>query len=246
MNRLAGRVAFVTGGARGIGAGIVDAFMSEGARVVSFDLDGPDEPREGVVELTGSVSSREEIGNAVGDCVRRCGRLDVAVCNAGVLRYAPILELDDATWKAHVDVNLTGVFLTAQVAAHAMADAGRGGSIIITSSTVADVPAKTQGHYSAVKAGAQMLGRAMAWELGEHRIRVNSISPGWVETRFTEDYLAEPASREAVERTIPLGEVSQPSDIAAAAVFLASDESRHVTGANLKVDGGVVIGRDKT
>jgi NAD(P)-dependent dehydrogenase (short-subunit alcohol dehydrogenase family) len=246
MTRLNGLAALVTGGAHGIGRGIAEAYLREGARVVTLDPEPPDDSLEGVLEVTGSAARRADVEAAVAASIERFGGLDVVVCNAGVLRYVPILELDDATWQAHVDVILTGTFLTAQVGARAMVTAGTGGSIIVMTSTVADVPAKAQGHYSAVKAGAQMLAKAMAWELGESGIRVNAIAPGWVETRFTADYLADSSSRAAVERTIPLGRVAQPQDIANAAVYLASDESSYVTGAVLKVDGGVVLGRDKT
>jgi NAD(P)-dependent dehydrogenase (short-subunit alcohol dehydrogenase family) len=246
MNRMTGKTALVTGGARGIGRGIATAFLREGANVATLDLEESPDPLDGVLELIGSAARRADVEAAVTTTVERFGRLDVAVCNAGVLRYVPILELDDATWQAHVDVILTGTFLTAQITARAIAAGGSGGSIIVMTSNVAEVPAKTQGHYSAVKAGAQMLAKAMAWELAELGVRVNSIAPGWVETRFTADFLAAPDSRAAVERTIPLGRVGQPSDIAEAAVYLASDESSYVTGAVLTIDGGGLLGRDKT
>jgi NAD(P)-dependent dehydrogenase (short-subunit alcohol dehydrogenase family) len=246
MNRLDGKTALVTGGARGIGCGIAEAFRREGANVAVLDLDRADPPLDDVLALVGSAARRADLDAAVATTIARFGGLDIVVCNAGVLRYVPILELDDDTWQQHVDVILTGTFLTAQIAARAMVEAGTGGSIIVMTSTVADVPAKTQGHYCAVKAGAEMLMKAMAWELGEHGVRVNAIAPGWVDTRFTADYLGEPASRAAVERTIPLGRVAQPGDVADAAVYLGSDESSYVTGIVLKVDGGVVLGRDKT
>jgi NAD(P)-dependent dehydrogenase (short-subunit alcohol dehydrogenase family) len=245
MSRLEGKVALVTGAARGIGRGIAEAFQREGARVATLDLEALERPLEGALELTGSVASRADVEAAVAACVEQLGGLDVAVCNAGVLRYAPFLELDDATWQAHLDVIMTGTFLTAQVAARAMAQSG-GGSIVVITSTVADVPAKTQGHYCAAKAGAEMLSKSMAWELADRCIRVNAIAPGWVDTRITADYLGKADARAAVERTIPLGRVALPGDVAAAAVFLASDESSYVTGTSIKVDGGVVLGRDKT
>jgi 3-oxoacyl-[acyl-carrier protein] reductase len=246
MNRMEGKTALITGGARGIGRGIAEAFRREGANVATLDLERGAEPLDGVLELVGSAALRPDVEAAVAMTVARYGSLDVTVCNAGTLRYVPFLELDDATWQAHVDVILTGTFVTAQVAARAMVSGGAGGSIIVMTSNVAVVPAKTQGHYSAVKAGAQMLAKAMAWELAECGVRVNAIAPGWVETRFTADYLAEPESRAAVERTIPLGRVGQPRDIADAAVYLASDESSYVTGAVLTIDGGGLLGRDKT
>lgn len=240
------RGVLVTGGARGIGRAIVEAFIAAGDSVVSLDLAHPEpssEPR--LIQLDGSVTDRGALEAAARTAVERAGSLDVAVCNAGVARYVPFLDLDDKTWQEHIDVDLTGAFRTGQIAARTMSD-GAGGCIVMITSISAERPSRTQGHYCAAKAGVQMLAQAMAWELAEHRIRVNTVGPGWVETRLTSDYLANSTLRREVEATIPLGRVAQPSDIADAVMYLASPAASYITGAHLRVDGGLIIGKDKT
>ena len=247
--RLAGESALITGAGHGIGRQIATTFAAEGAQVVAFDLDGQALDRfaaeQGgtVTAVRGDVSSRADIERAVELAIRVFGKLDIAVCNAGLNRYRPFLELDDETWQAHLKVDLTGVFLTAQVSARAML-AGAGGSIIVITSAGAAIPSRTQSHYCAAKAGARMLAQAMAYELSTSGIRVNTIEPGWVETRLTADYLQDPALRSEVEATIPLHRIGQPEDVAQVALFLA-DGSRAVTGAHLLMDGGLTVGRDK-
>jgi NAD(P)-dependent dehydrogenase (short-subunit alcohol dehydrogenase family) len=247
--RLTGESALITGAGHGIGRQIATTFAAEGAQVVAFDLDGQALDRFAaehggtVTAVRGDVSSRADIERAVELAIRLFGKLDIAVCNAGLNRYRPFLELDDETWHAHLNVDLTGVFLTAQVAARAML-AGAGGSIIVITSAGAAIPSRTQSHYCAAKAGARMLAQAMAYELSTSGIRVNTIEPGWVETRLTADYLQDPALRSEVEATIPLHRIGQPEDVAQVALFLA-DGSRAVTGAHLLMDGGLTVGRDK-
>lgn len=252
--RLSGRTAVVTGGARGIGRAIAELFAEHGARVVVLDIDPLDaetgHPSGSLLAVNGSVTSRESVHAAVQLAVQNTGRLDIMVCNAGVLHYEPFVSLSSEVWQSHLDVDLTGVYLAAQEAAISMSAIPRSGSdtssIIVVTSISAEMPSKTQSHYAAAKAGAQMLSQALAWELGDQGIRVNSIGPGWVETRLTEDYLSAELIRADVEATIPLGRVGQPADVANAALFLASDESSYVTGAHIRIDGGLIIGKDKT
>lgn len=251
---LAGRTALVTGASRGIGAAITERFAACGVKVAALDVDDVVTPHlyasSLIRRIRGSVNSREDVRSAIEDATRGSRPLDIVVCNAGFLRYQPFLELDDETWQRHVDVDLTGVFITAQEAARTMTarPTGRrnGSSIIVVTSISAEMPSVSQGHYAAVKAGAQMLAKAMAWELGPYGIRVNSVGPGWVETRLTSDYLAEPNMRTQVEATIPLGRVGQPEDIANAVAFLTSDEAEYITGAHIRIDGGLILGKDKT
>jgi NAD(P)-dependent dehydrogenase (short-subunit alcohol dehydrogenase family) len=239
------KVALVTGASRGIGAGITQRLLRDGYAVVGVDLDPPDfEPTGLFTFLQGSVSRRETAEQAVRSAIADFGRLDLTVCNAGYLQYQPFLDLADEVWQRHVDVDLTGVFLTAQVSARAMAQQG-GGVILVVTSVSAESPSRTQGHYCSVKAGAQMLALSMAWELGPMGIRVNSIGPGWVDTRLTSDYLSTPALRAEVERGIPLGRVGTAEDIASTVAFLASDEASYITGAHVRIDGGLIIGKDK-
>jgi 3-oxoacyl-[acyl-carrier protein] reductase len=245
---LVGRSALVTGAAHGIGRQIARTFVAEGARVVAFDLDREALDRlaadhgHNVAAVQGDVAKRADVERGIQAALDAFGGLDIAVCNAGVNRYKPFLDLDDETWHAHINVDLTGVFLTAQIAARAMR-AAQGGHIIVITSAGAEIPSRTQSHYCAAKAGARMLAQSMAYELGASGIRINTIQPGWVETRLTADYLHDPTLRSEVEATIPLCRVAQPEDIAQAALFLA--EGKSVTGTHLLIDGGLTVGRDK-
>ncbi len=249
---LEGRTAVVTGGSRGIGLAVAESLAQAGARVVVLDLDRPDEKvtTSDIHFVEGSVTDEVDVRQAIAVATEGTNLLDIMVCNAGFLKYESFTELSRETWQSHVDVDLTGVFVSAQEAARAMRPASgerkSTASIVVVTSISAEMPSRTQGHYASVKAGAQMLSQAMAWELGEHGIRVNSVGPGWVETRLTSDYLTDHRSRCEIEATIPLGRVGQPADIANAVLFLASDKSSYVTGAHLRVDGGLIIGKDKT
>ena len=247
--QLDGRVALVTGGARGIGRQIVERFLAEGASVIAIDVD--EEVRRAnealpqhsdrLSSLVADVASRDEMHAAVQYAVDRYGALDIAVCNAGFSKNIAFLELTDDDWCAHLDVVLTGVFITAQEAARTMVGARRGSIIVITSIN-ADRPAVGTAHYSAAKAGAFSLVETMALELGPLGIRVNAIAPGCVDTRMSADYLRDPDRRRRTERSIPLGRAAQPRDIAGVALFLASDESSYITGISVRVDGGLLIG----
>ena len=250
---LSDKHALVTGGGRGIGRGIALALAGAGARVTVADCDAP-VAAEVVAELPSGcgfalemdVADRASVDAGFERAQAALGPVDIAVANAGVLTFAPFLELTVAEWQRTLDVDFTGVFHTAQAAARRMAEAQRPGSIIVVTSVSADVPSRTQGHYCAAKAGALMLVRAMAWELADRGIRVNSIGPGWIDTRLATGYLDVPERRAEVIATIPIGRVGQPADVGSAAVFLAGDAASYVTGAHLRIDGGLAIGSDKT
>ncbi len=249
---LAGKHALVTGGGRGIGRGFVRALGAAGARVTVADRDA-DVAAGVAAELTGEacavtmdVADRASVEAGFDRAEAAFGEVHVAVANAGVLTFAPFLELSVDEWQRHVDVDFSGVFHTSQAAAQRLVARKLAGSVIVVTSVSAEVPSRTQGHYCAVKAGALMLVRAMAWELADRGIRVNSIGPGWIDTRLATGYLDVPERRDEVIATIPLGRVGQPADVGAAAVFLASDAASYVTGAHLRVDGGLAIGSDKT
>jgi NAD(P)-dependent dehydrogenase (short-subunit alcohol dehydrogenase family) len=165
------------------------------------------------------------------------GRLDAIMVNAGINRAAPALEVTEADWDAVVGVNLRGAFFCAQAAARHMAPAG-GGSIVFTSSQLADFPRRRMPAYIASKAGLLGLTRALALEWGPQRIRVNAIQPGVIATPLTAGRRAIPSEVEADLARIALGRVGEPEDLVGVAVFLASDESAYVTGACFRVDGG--------
>lgn len=246
---LTGKKALVTGAARGIGKGIAELFAGAGADVMAVDID--DEVKRvarasslssgQITTRQADVSRRADMNNAVAEVVDRYGRLDIAVCNAGLVANIPFLEVEDHEWDRHIAVNLTGVFYTAQEAARRMVTAASGAILVITSVN-ADRPCAGSAHYSAAKAGALRLVETMALELGPMGVRVNGLGPGSVDTRLSARMLSDPKRRAEVEAQIPLRRVAQPIDIARAALFLVSDEAAYVTGINLRVDGGMLVG----
>jgi 3-oxoacyl-[acyl-carrier protein] reductase len=248
--RLEGKVALVTGAQQGIGRAMALAFAAAGADVGIHYLDDgaaaervAAEVRAGgrrSVLIQGDVSRAEDARTLVATAVRELGRLDVLVNNAGVFPRVPFLEMTEGDWDFVLGVNLKGSFLCAQAAARVMVAAGRPGAIVnISSVAMRGVPLGV--HYAASKSGVVGLTRAMALALAPYRVRVNAIAPGLTDT-------AQPRSGHGEEElaalgaAIPLGRMAQPDEIAGAAVFLASDEARFVTGQTVHVNGGSFMG----
>jgi NAD(P)-dependent dehydrogenase (short-subunit alcohol dehydrogenase family) len=170
------------------------------------------------------------------------GRLDLAICNAGIVESAPFLEVRQETWARHLDVDLTGVFNSAQAAARAMVAGGTPGRIVLTGSWVGDVPWLEIAPYCVSKAGVKMLGRAMAKELAPHGIRVNVMAPGIVRAGMARrQWDSEPRYRERASRAIPLRELQSPESVAEAMLWLCSPASDYMTGTVLLVDGGASL-----
>jgi len=244
--RLAGKVALITGGARGQGAVEGRLFAAEGATVVLTDvLDEEGETAAGGIAGATyqhlDVSSESEWERVVDDVMERHGRLDVLVNNAGI---DLIKRLDQTTleeFQRLVAVNQTGTFLGMRTVARALQAAGLPGSIINISSVAGLEGVKGHGAYSGTKYAVTGLTRSAAKEWGRHGIRVNSVHPGVIETPMTADMraVADPAARAKLERNIPLGRIGQSDDIANMVLFLASDESSYCTGQSFVVDGGV-------
>ena len=243
--RLEDRVALITGGARGMGAAEARLFAREGAKVVIGDvLEAEGKQVEAEINQSGAealfvkldVAKGEDWRRAIDSTVARFGRLNVLVNNAGILIDAPLVEeTSEEDWDRTMDVNAKGVFLGTKMAALEMRRA-KGGSIVNVSSisgmVAVGVPA-----YCASKGAVRVFTKSAAVEYAKDNIRVNSIHPGPVLTAMSS--YKDPRSREEVCRTIPLRRFGEPEEVAYGALFLASDESSYMTGAELVLDGGI-------
>jgi NAD(P)-dependent dehydrogenase (short-subunit alcohol dehydrogenase family) len=253
MGRLDGKVAVVTGGAHGIGRASAKALAAEGAKVAIGDVDetgGERCAREirdaggDAVSVRTDVTSMADVEALVGAAVGRWGRLDVMFNNVGVAIGGAAGEMSEDDWNRVIDVNLTGVWRGMRVAIPIMLDAG-GGSIVNTSSVQGHVGFLGWSGYAASKGGVDALTRQAAVEYAPNGIRVNAVVPGTILTEMNEGILREvddPDALLAEWRSMhPLGRIGMPEEVAAAVVFLASDESSFVTGESLRVDGGMIV-----
>jgi NAD(P)-dependent dehydrogenase (short-subunit alcohol dehydrogenase family) len=245
--RLDGRVAIVTGGARGLGFGIASRFAEEGARVVIADIAAGSAAEAAATIGAGhhacDVRDRTSVQSLVDMVVEEHGHLDIVAANAGIAGGAPFLELTDERWDEVIAVNLRGVFLCNQIAGRYFAERGRG-VIINTASILSARANSTTAAYSAAKAGVVSLTHSAAAALGAFGVRVNAIGPGYIETQMTAGIRSNPAMAQGVRDATVLGRFGSPTDIGDAAVFLASDEAAYITGQVLYVDGGWLLHRN--
>ena len=250
--RLEGRRALVTGGSRSIGRGIALGLGREGADVVvnfKTDRDAAEEVVGSLKELgrratavQGSTDSRKDVNRLVTEADDFLGGIDVLVNNAGVLKRTPFLEISQEEWDWILETNLRGYFFVGQAVARRMIDREIEGAFINVSSAGQAVAAPELTHYCVAKAGIEMLTKQMALELAPHRIRVNAIAPGLIETDLNRSDIQDPAFRERRLARIPLKEIGVPEDVVGAVVFLASnEEARLVTGASVFIDAGQTI-----
>lgn len=247
---LSGRAAIVTGGAMGIGLGIVRRLHEAGASVLVADVDETDAQRvadelaalrpDSAAAVRCDVSDEQSVLAMVQACVDRFGGVDVLVNNAGIYPMVPLADLDASTFRRVLDVNLTGLFLCTKAASRRMIEQGRGGRIVNITSIDALHPSMVGlSHYDASKHGAWGFTKNVALELAPHGIWVNAIAPGGIKTPGVGDM--DQATMSAFEKLIPMARMGEPDDIARATLFLASELASYVTGAQLVVDGGRLL-----
>jgi NAD(P)-dependent dehydrogenase (short-subunit alcohol dehydrogenase family) len=235
MDRLKGKVAIVTGAGRGIGRSIAELFAQEGAVVVATSQSRTHHFENGIEYHQHEVASEPDWHRVVGDVLGRHGRVDVLVNNAGIIAYQPLDELSVADWTRVVAVNQTGVFLGMRAVVPSMLGNGAG-SIINVSSIWGNAAVAGAHAYHATKGAVRTMSKNAAITYAPRGVRINSLHPGFVATPLTD---AQPPEVNAfvIGRT-PMGRAGSPLEIAYAAVFLASDESSFMTGAEVVVDGG--------
>lgn len=246
---LSGRVALVTGGSRGIGRAVAELLGRAGARVaVAYHRgEGAASLAARQIETAGGeakafaadVSDPEEARRLVRDALAAWGRLDILVVSAGIWEEDEAGAGSLSTWDRAIAVNLRGAYLVADAAIPHIEKVG--GSVVFVSSTAGQRGEARHSAYAATKGALISYTKSLAVELGPRGIRVNCVAPGWVETDMTREALADGETRREIERSIPLGRVAQPADVAGPVLFLVSDLARHVQGEVLNVNGGSVL-----
>lgn len=246
--KLEGKVAVVTGASKGIGAGIAKALASEGAAVVvnyASSKEGADRVVAEIakaggraIAVQGDVSKQAHIDRLFAETKKAYGRLDVLVNNAGVYQLTPLEGVTETEFHRHFDLNVLGLLLTTQAAAKLMGPDG--GSVINIGSAISSMLPPNSAVYTATKGAVDAITGVLAKELGPRKIRVNSINPGMIETEgaraagvIGSDF------QKGLEAQAPLGRIGQPDDISPTAVYLASSDSKYMTGELLKVAGGI-------
>ena len=244
--RLENKVALISGGSKGMGAVEAKLFAKEGAKIVIGDLlESEGRQVEAEINETGGecifvpldVANEAQWEQAVAAAVGRFGKLDILINNAGIFRTNAVEETSSNEWDQVMDINAKGVFLGAKAVIPAMREAG-GGSIINLSSVAGLVGAAYSTAYSASKGAVRLFTKSTAIQYAADGIRSNSIHPGVIQTDMTADAIANPDFKKQRVDPTPLGRLGQPEDVAMGALYLASDESSFVTGAELVIDGG--------
>ena len=247
---LEGKVCIITGAATGIGRAIATKFVKEGARVAIDYVGNADDANELVAALAliggdaiavaADVSDGGQVATLFDETVKRFGRIDVLVNNAGIEKRIPFVDTPEHEWSKVLAVNLTGPFLCCQHAAKRMIAQGGGGRIINISSVHEDLPMPTNAPYCASKGGLRMLMRTIAVELAPHDILVNNVAPGAIDTPMDASLKADAAKMDQLRAEIPLHRMGKPEEVAEICAFLASSGASYVTGSTYFVDGGMI------
>ena len=248
MGRLSGKVALISGGARGQGEAEAKLFSSEGAKVVLGDiLDSEGLAVTSEINESGGealyvhldVTSKDDWGSAVKQTLENFGGLDILVNNAGISQRKLVHETTVDEWDRVQDINSKGVFLGTKAVIPAMRAAG-GGSIVNISSIAGIVGLTSSASYSASKGAVRLLTKSTAVQYGPERIRCNSVHPGFIDTEMNRAWLEDEEIRAERLKMTPLNMFANSHDVALAVLYLSSDESRYVTGAELVIDGGII------
>ena len=243
--RLSGKRALVTGASSGIGSACVRRFAAEGARVAGLDLAKPAGDLPLVSFEAADVRDEDQVERAVAAIDEALGGIDCVINAAGVAGGTLAHELDLAEWRRVLDINLTGTFLVAKHVIASMLRRKRPGAIVNLASVYGLEGGESTAPYNASKGGVVLLTRNLALDYGPHRIRSNAICPGFIRTPMTAA-LNDPTLKEVADRVVqahPLGRLGEPEEIAAAALFLCSEDASFVNGATLAVDGGYTAGK---
>ncbi len=252
MGQLDGKVGLITGAASGIGAACARVLAREGAKLVLTDLDAAGGER--VAAETGAVFVRHDVTDeaawpeVIATTEQRFGGLHILVANAGIGIMGPAIDMSFADWRRQMAVNVDGVFLTVKYGIPAMRRSG-GGSVVMMSSVAGLRGSAGLAGYSATKGAVRLFAKSMALECAQanDKIRVNSVHPGIIDTpiwgKLPRGTNAPLDAKAMAAASVPLGEVGVPEDIAEGVLYLASDASRHVTGSELVIDGGLTAGR---
>jgi 3-oxoacyl-[acyl-carrier protein] reductase len=249
MGKLTNQVAVVTGASKGIGAGIAKALAAEGASVVVNYASSKEDAERVVREITGKggkaiavqgdVSKPADIARLFAETKKAYGKLNILVNNAGIYKFAPLDSVTEELFHSQFNLNVLGLLLTTKEAAKLMGP--EGGSIINIGSGVSTIAPPNTSVYAATKASVDVITGVLAKELGPRKIRVNSINPGMIETEGVHaGGFSEGDFRKWVEAQSPLGRIGQSDDIAPTAVYLASSDSKYLTGETIRVTGGIL------